>query len=257
MSKADLDDLAYDEPAAAAAWSSLGAWHLPIVAGWTRDTATLREVQGDRALREGVEAVASEGGVIWVANLLATPFDAPLVVILPELDEAWSVRMSGVADVGQLSVLLSRALADPLGRLGSEPADDAVFDCMSGAGPQQVSASYQARFQLYPWEALDLESGLPKSGLHEWKAPGGFGNHSLPPDFWPGALDPIADGLRVVLAVRSGAPGTFNLTRILGGSRAFAALPARLTDARRLSDQATRSCREAVRMRVQLLRQRR
>lgn len=81
-----------------------------------------------------------------------------------------------------------------------------------------------------------------------------FAGALLPQDFWPGDLEPVADGVRLLLAFGLNAVDGPRITRILNGSRAFAALPARLESVRRLPSRATEKCIAAARLRVELLR---
>jgi hypothetical protein len=242
-----LDALATTDWFAARSFFSLEIWYRPAAAAWTRHLATLRDRQADREFCDGVAAIggASSGGH-WLGLLLGTAIDAPLVILLPELGEAYGLIMNGVVDTGQLSVLLSASLAAPLARIGaSGPADEAMLAVMRGAGEQQVDASYSASFHLYSWQAMDPASGLPQDGRFEWRAPGGKGDHSLPPDFLPGTLEPLR-GARVLLLVGPNTGG-LRFVRVIGGSRMFSGLRAELRDVRRLGRDDTARWYDAVR----------
>jgi hypothetical protein len=222
-----LDALATTDWFAARSFFSLEIWYRPAAAAWTRHLATLRDRQADREFCDGVAAIggASSGGH-WLGLLLGTAIDAPLVILL--------------------SVLLSASLAEPLARIGaSGPADEAMLAVMRGAGEQQVDASYSASFHLYSWQAMDPASGLPQDGRFEWRAPGGKGDHSLPPDFLPGTLEPLR-GARVLLLVGPNTGG-LRFVRVIGGSRMFSGLRAELRDVRRLGRDDTARWYDAVR----------
>lgn len=235
-----LDEIADKDVAAVQAWFSLEMWYRPAVATWTRDTAALRDVQRNETLRH---AIATLGGSTetsyWLSLLIETLFEARIVVLLPELSEAWSVVADGVVDMGQLSVLLSEALAEPLGTLGASGVADAqVLAVMRGDGPQQTDDAYGCSFHLYQAEAVD-DKGMPRDGAFQWEAPGGTGTHSLPPDFLPGTIQ-VSDGARVLVLVGPNAPG-MRFTRVIPAVRTFEALAARLVAPTRLPvDQAKR-----------------
>jgi hypothetical protein len=235
-----LDEIAAEDLEAVQSWFSLGKWYLPAVATWARTPALLAEVQRMPALREPIATLANQTETShWLSILLETVFESRFVVLLPELQQAWSFVADGVVDIGQLSVLVSRSLAGPLRKLGvKESADDEVLAVMRGTGPHQGNGAYGCAFHFYPVQALDPSDGLPKDGVHTWQAPGGSGTHSLPGDFLPGSL-PVIDGARVLVLVGPDAPGT-RFVRVIGASRMFNPLKANLSRAEQLSPDETR-----------------
>ncbi|MBL0212528.1 MAG: hypothetical protein IPQ07_01440 [Myxococcales bacterium] len=235
-----LETIAARDVAAVRAWASLEMWYRPAVAAWSRDLSVLREVQARSTLRAAIDALAGETATThWLSVLLAAVASAPFVVLVPELEEAWAFTADGVVDMGQLTVLLSKALADPLARLGaSGPATEAELDVMSGAGPQSSDGGYSSSFAFYPIEAADPTTGLPRDGIYEWTAPGGTGTHSLPGDFLPGTIAP-RDGVRQLVMVGPKAPG-LRFVRIISSSRMFDALGARISDVRKLPSSSPR-----------------
>jgi hypothetical protein len=218
-----------DGPDSAAA-ASLAMWYRPAVACWTRDLALLREVQRMSELRDAVASLGSETETThWLSLLFETVFDARFVALFPELGEAWMFTADGVNDMGQLTVLLSDALADPLARIAaSGPAAAEALAIMRGAGPQQGKHAYSSSFHIYPRQAIRGPGGMPEDDVHTWKAPGGTGTHSLPADFLLGTLDTI-DGARLITVVGPNAPGR-RFVRIIPSVRTFAALPALVRD---------------------------
>ncbi len=234
ISRATLDAIGATDREAVIAWFSLDHWYRPAVACWTRDVGVLLEVQRDRELRAAVAALGSATSTShWLSLLLETVLDARFVVLFPELREAWSFIADGVNDIGQLSVLLSEALADPFARIGASGiAEPEALAVMRGDGPQQARAAYGSTFHLYPRRALG-DDGLPHDDVHVWRAPGGTGTHSLPGDFLPGTLDTI-DGARVLVAVGPKAPGR-RFTRVIAPTRTFGGLLASLSDVRQLA----------------------
>jgi hypothetical protein len=230
----DLRALAKRDPATTVAWESMEMWYRPAVAAWTRAPGVLREVQRDRELLAAVRKLRSETNTShWLGQLLPALFDATVLARLPEIGETWSFVVDGVTDMGQLSVLMSEVLAEPLARIGIESsADQDVLDVMRGIGPQEGEGAYSCGFHCYPVEAVDLADGMPKDGRHTWRAPGGTGNHSLPPDFLPGDLT-VSDGVRELIVVGPKSEG-MRFVRVIPAVRTFDGLKARIRDVRRL-----------------------
>jgi hypothetical protein len=235
VATAELRTLAARDRAATVAWQSMNTWYRPAVAAWTRAPHVLREVQGKGALRAAVNKLGADTSTShWLSQLLAALVDATLIIRFPELGETWTLVADGVTDMGQLSVLLSEALAEPLGRIGvTDRADARMLDVMRGRGPQQDEGTYGCAFHCYPIEAVDLADGMPKDGHFMWRAPGGTGTHSLPPDFLPGELT-AQDGVRELVVVGPNSPG-MRFVRVIPAVRTFDALEAHVRDARRVS----------------------
>jgi hypothetical protein len=143
-------------------------------------------------------------------------------------------------DTGQLTILLSEPLDDPFRRVGaSGRAPASVLAVARGEGPQEIEDTYEASTHVYPWPAMNPETGLPEPGRARWEAPNGSGSHSLPPDYLPADL-PTLDGERILLAVGPRVPGDKvpRFTRILAGFRMFDGLKAGLR-VTRLPDEET------------------
>ena len=219
------------DPAAEGSLETLEAWLAPTVATWSRDRDTLRRAQQSERLRAHVATLAGRSEAAWwLARLLVVCIDAPFVVLVPELQEAWALRLDGCVDNSQFLVLLSAALSDPLRRLGVDaPAPAALLANARGEGPPQVAGSYGARFALYAWQAIDPESSRPVNGKFTWIAPGGRGDIWLPGDYPPSHVT-LLEERRVVALVVSTA------TRVIGGGRIFQGLAAGITDVRRLDE---------------------
>jgi hypothetical protein len=225
LTRAALDEIAHDDIACVGAWFSLAQWFKPVVAAWTRDTRVLREFREDADLRDAVAALGSTTETShWVRRLLGTVVDERLVVVFPELGEAWSLVADGVVEIGQLSVLLAKPLADPIDRIGAtSQLADHIVEVMRGNAEQESDGMYSCKFHLYLTEAIDPADGLPKDGRHRWEAPGGAGDHSLPPDYLVGDIAPRGD-TRVLAMVGPRAPGAVTLAG--AGKRFFRAIPA-------------------------------
>jgi hypothetical protein len=247
LSRGQIDAIAEEDPEAVNAWFSLDVWYRPAVATWTSDTSVLREAKANPEFRAALSALGARSeGSYWLSILVDSCVDTRFVVLVPELEEAWTFVASGVTDMGQLSVLMSEALADPLKRLrASGVANPRVLSVMRGESQQQCTDGYSASFHCYPWQSLDLESGLPKDGVFTWLAPGGTGQHSLPPDFQPETITPV-DGTRVLLLAGPKSPG-MRFIREIGATRMFRDLRARLTSVERLSSSEAQLWTEKVR----------
>jgi hypothetical protein len=195
----------------------------------------LRELQRDGELRAAVGKLGSNTNTShWLGQLLPALLDATVLVTFPETGETWSFVADGVTDMGQLSVLMSEALAEPLARIGIDAvAPREVLDVMKGDGPQEGEDAYSCAFHCYPREAVDPDDGMPKDGRFMWRAPGGTGTHSLPPDFLPGDLT-ANDGVRELIVVGPKAPG-MRFVRVIPAVRTFDGLSARVRDVRRVS----------------------
>jgi hypothetical protein len=235
VATSDLAALAGRDPATTVAWSSLEMWYRPVVASWTRAPRVLRELQRDGELRAAVGKLGSNTNTShWLGQLLPALLDATVLVTFPEIRESWTFVADGVTDMGQLSVLMSEALAEPLARIGIDAvAARDVLDVMKGDGPQEGEDAYSCAFHGYPREAVDPDDGMPKDGRFMWRAPGGTGTHSLPPDFLPGDLT-ANDGVRELVVVGPKAPG-MRFVRVIPAVRTFEGLAARVRDVRRVS----------------------
>lgn len=238
LSKEDLHEITAHDAAAVRAWFSLERWYMPAVAAWTRDLGVLHDVRARASLREAIARVHPETATgFWLSLLFNTMFATPLTVLIPEIDEVWSLVADGVADLGQLTILLSKELSAPLSTIGaSGVASPAVLEIMRGHGPQEINDGYSSSFRFYPIEATDPGDGLPRDGV-EWTAPGGTGTHSYPADFQPGTINAI-DGIRYLVMVGPKAPGVA-FTRVINAARMFDAIEAKISGVKKLpADQA-------------------
>jgi hypothetical protein len=231
VSREMLDAIAERDPVAVQAWAAMDMWYRPVVAAWTRETGVLQDVQRDAALRTALAALGHTTETThWLSLLIETPFAAPFAISFPELGTTEHVIVDGVNDLGQLCVLVSDVLREPLAAIGAPSvAGPRLLDVMRGIGPQQTDDGWQCAFHCYRREALDPADGLPKDGKDTWRAPGGTGHHSLPPDFLPGTLTPAADGTRTLVVVGPNAPGGMRFVRMIAGVRTFDKLRASIT----------------------------
>lgn len=220
---------AVDDPLSGPALTSLDTWYRPAVAAWTRAPGVLTDAAARPRLREGLDELREGSkGAFWMWMLMSATRGERFVVLVPADRTAYAMTLDGVVDMGQLTILASHALPDAFAAIGAPPADDAVLATMRGEGPQLGRGGYSGNVHFHPWRALDPASGQPVDGRFTWTAPGGSGTHSLPADFLPTAIEPL-EGHRVLALVGPKAGGT-QFTRVLGRSRVFAGLRARIED---------------------------
>ncbi len=236
---ADLAEFAGADPEAMAAFDALDKWYLPFVASVTRSPDLFRALRRPEHLEgQKLRELTERGGCstsYFLGLLLHATNDDRFVVLLPEIEEGYSLQVDGVVETGQLSILLSDLLQESLRKIGaSGPAEGAVLEVARGEGPQVIDASYDCKFYLYPWQALGLETGLPEDQRFVWKAPGGTGSRSLPADFQPSAIEPL-DGARVVLLVGPTLDEQRSFARVLSAARMFERVAAKVS-AERLSE---------------------
>lgn len=247
-----IETVARAEPLGAQAFRSLDTWYRPAVLAWSVETDVLQQLQTDTPWRTGLAALnGANTGSYWLSLLMGVALQRPLVVLVPELREAYTMTLNGVLDMGQLFVLLSHALASPLKRLNaSGPASPAILAVMSGEGPQQrPEVSYSAAFTFYSWEAVNPATGLPEHGRFTWIAPGGCGDIWLPADFQPSALR-LLHGCHVLVLISLNAAPGLGVTRQIPAVRTFAPLRASVDEVVALEPQASAEWFEAVRRTV-------
>lgn len=224
-------ELVGHDPEGVDAYTSLGEWHRPFAAALSRDPAGLARAQQNPEITGPVDRLRREiSGLSFVHALLRLLPQEPLVVLFPELREGYQILPSDVVDTGQLTILLSEPLDDPFRRVGASGcAPASVLAVARGEGPQEIEDTYEASIHVYPWPAMNPETGLPEPERTRWEAPNGSGSHSLPPDYLPADL-PTLDGKRILLAVGPRVPGDGvpRFTRILAGFRMFDGLKAGL-----------------------------
>jgi hypothetical protein len=248
IARADIDAIADDDYRSVASFFSLETWYRPAVAAWTRDRASLVEFGKRPRMRKALSDLGdSNDGSFWLSILIDATVEERFVFLFPELDEAYEAVLDGVVDCGQLAVLASEALTDPLSRIGAgEIASDEALAVMRGTGPQQdPNAVFSAAFHFYPWNAINPATRLPEDERITWSAPGGTGTHSLPPDFLPNTLEPL-DGRRILAVVGPSAQGGLRFTRAIGATRMFSALPASVGGVRKLGADETKQVFETV-----------
>jgi TPR repeat protein len=248
---ATVEALMCTDPRAVNGYIALDTLFKPAAALWTRAPAALAEAQAVPALTRalGQMNLRTSDGVFWLKVLVGVGLDRPLLVYLPELDEAYTMRVDGVPDVSQLTVLLADALAEPLAQVGvTERPNAAMLALARGEGPQHRHAhepGYQAHFRLYPWQAYDPACGRAAMLRHLWAAPGGYGYGGLPVDFLLSDLVPIHDHWALLLQGPN-APDQPTGARPVSSARSFDMLRAELRNVKRLSTEETATWRTAI-----------
>lgn len=234
LSGESLAAIADEDDDAVASYFALDTWHHPVLTAWTRHTDSLAAAQSDPAIGAALDELAGRSeGAQWLAMLMRVPIDAPLVVLVPEAEAGFSMRMTGVADVAQLLVLVAEALPEAtLARLGATKPSAEVVSVMRGAGPQQLDTSWETSLRLHPWQAIDPATGLPARASARWSLSADAPHEadtSLADTASPAEIGMFGGGTRVAVLVGSGKP------RAIAAGRTFPALLARLGSVEALS----------------------
>jgi hypothetical protein len=123
----------------------------------------------------------------FVARVLELTDDLELIVLAPNEQKGWRVRLEAVASCAHLFTLLQAALIDG-GHLAGEPADPEVVAAATGeAMPALVLPDY-ARLHFQTWNGLNPDGTLSGMNLASW-----IGVEVSPADI------PACDGAPVVL----------------------------------------------------------
>lgn len=171
------------------------------------DSAEVRQVaRGVAGLRVAAEALAPVCAAAKdLADLLAVPDDELVTVLHPATRTGFRVLLRGVADAGQLHVLLADAIRESLPGVVPVPGRFVIAardaDPTGTAGVPMVMES---RFQMYVARALRPDGTLP-TGL-------GGSDHWLWPHTQLAAI-PRSDGERVVLLGPPALPITWEVSR--------------------------------------------
>ena len=177
-----------DNPKEASAFLSLDMWCLPMIACLSTSSELRREAAGTELL-DVVSPLTSAGGAVkFLTDMLRVLDDEPLLVLHPESRAGFECRISGISCNFQLHTLLADALirnpepsaAKPglLGKLlgnkststpqpstgtwltGQRPSA-AVVAVSKGSAPQQINEVAFGVWNLYNWQALSPQGGLP------------------------------------------------------------------------------------------------
>jgi len=218
-----LEAIGERDLAALQAWEALDVWHVPIVATWARDISILRDMQRSEPFRKLVDELGDATATTHsLSILLDTLFGARFVLLLPELEQAYSFVADGVVTMGQLCALLTPHLRESLTDLGiTKMPDMDIVATMRGQGPQWLEAWYRCAFHCYP---VDLSAAR---GLYDAVRLG-----SLAPEFLPAKL-PMFGGTRVVLLLGPRS-STDRFERCIPAGRMFDPLRADVANVTRL-----------------------
>ncbi len=225
--------VARGDPDAAEAWHALGRWSAPAVACFSRDRR-LRSIAADHLVQ--VAALAEIAGKVECLEVLLSVLDdAPFIVLHPESEQGFRLRVSGVADNFQLQTLLADALITRenagllswfrprSGLSGSRPHPEAVA-VAKGEGPQQSSVPSYGVWNLNQWTAIQADGTLPsRVDSAHW-----IWGEGRPADVL------VFDGVRVILLGPPPYPRSWSTNRF------FADLKASVVVEETLSRRATR-----------------
>src|SRR5262249_40118914 len=184
-------------------------------------------------LLEGSAAVAEvigPAGFLW--KMIQVIDDAELLVLDPEREHGWKVRIRGVADNFQLHTLLAGSLVGAaeegfipgiVGVTREGMREEAVpgrpFDCRALNLARHLPCTMRdltvwSRLQLWAWQALQPDGSLPES-------PASSSDHFIWNEGVPADI-PLLGDVRVVLV------GEAAYVRSWNGGRVFLGMPAEL-----------------------------
>jgi len=202
--------VAISMPVHSEAWEALKTFWRPAVVVFSANAEA-------RAAARDLQAMAArisdkhEGGH-WLRLLLSVLDDEPVLVIEPETKQGVLARISGVVENFQLNVLIMDGLPQPDQSAGSR-VSRYVVDVARGAGAQSTEEIVHGVWNLYTWQAVKKDGGLPD--------PNDYGSR----DYWiwnegvPADI-PLFEGRRVILL------GPPSYDRTWRSQRMFANLPA-------------------------------
>jgi hypothetical protein len=200
-------------PAEAAAWDHLDGMLAPAAAVFSKSPAARR--RAGALIAELSPLVDSHSTAFWLTELLGVLDDEPFIAIEPATGIGIRGRMSGVADNGQLHVLLMDVFPQK-GLFKRRRVSASAAAVARGEGPVQTEETVTGIWNLYTGRALDRHGRLPDANdmtaTEHW-----IWIEGVPADI------PRVDGARVVLL----GPATY--VRAWGSSRRFPALRASLT----------------------------
>jgi hypothetical protein len=153
-----------------AARAAVGLTYLLLATMTTicRRAAFRQALRADAAIAEHVAALAeSHREARFVADVLALTDDLELLVLAPQANKGFRVRLEAVGTCAHLFTLLQALLIDG-GHLAGESCDPDVIAVARGErAPQQVLPDH-ARFHFATWRGLDARASAPNDVLASW-----------------------------------------------------------------------------------------
>lgn len=228
------------DPQAVVAWQVRDLWVSPLIAHLTRSAELRRRANAHSAFREVVEQNADSGD--WLRMALRVLDDTELLVLHPETDQGYRLKMSGVEGNFQLHLLLADLLiahpnqANQTEGLPGAPPSSAIADAVWGRrGPQFAEETAQGVWNLYDWRAAAHWEEIAANGgtkhLDCW-----VWGEGIPDDI------PEFEGRRVLLL------GDPDSQRYFDAGRSFEGLRPSLTIEETLSAAAVQSWMERLRI---------
>jgi hypothetical protein len=219
--------IAKKAPADAGAWEALPSRCLAAVACLTR-SAEVRAAARKQALLETAypleDAVAEVG---YLTQALRVLDDMEIIVLHPELERGFRVRVSEIGSNGELFVLLADAvIGDPKkGFLPGDKFDRRAIEALTGDAEAPKGSALVAPFNYVAWTGLRAGGALPEASEIEehW-----IWFEGVPADI------PEYDGTRVVLLQDAPFP------RMLPMERSFEALAPNVEIVEKIAGPATK-----------------
>lgn len=221
------------DPQAVVAWQVRDLWISPLIAHLTRSAELRRRASAHSAFHGIVEQNASSGD--WLRMALRVLDDTELLVLHPEIDQGYRLKMSGVEGNFQLHLLLADLLiarqnqGNQTEGLPGTPPSPRIADAVWGRrGPQFAEETAQGAWNLYDWRAAAHWEKIATNGgtkhLYCW-----VWGEGIPDDI------PEFEGVRVLLL------GDLDSQRYFDAGRCFEGLRPSLTIEETLSSATVQS----------------
>jgi hypothetical protein len=192
------------------AWEALNTFWRPAITVFSASAEARAAARDLQAMAARISDSHEAGH--WLRLILTVLDDVPILVIEPETKQGVLAQISGVVENFQLNVLIMDGFPTPDQAAGSRVVQN-VADVARGAGAQSTEDIVHGAWNLYTWEAVTTDGGLPD--------PNDYGSR----DYWiwnegvPADI-PVFEGRRVILL------GPPSYDRTWRSQRMFASLPA-------------------------------
>lgn len=208
--------VAKKKPREAAAWKALPSRCLAAVACLIKSKKLRARMSKVRSLQEAAwplsDAVAEVGYLLQALRVID---DETFLVLAPDADRGWLIKIDEMPSNAELYILLADAVIGEAkhGRLpGKRPPAKAVAAIREGVHPPKAAASVTPPFHLVDWTAVTAEGALPPADPDEaehwiwmegipWDIPYGPGGQRVvliqaAPEARPIPVAPSFDSLR-------------------------------------------------------------
>lgn len=136
---------------------------LPLLYRSVEVRRVARSIRGLRAAAETLAATHLDAREL--AELLDIPDDETVLVLMPQQRAGYRLAIRGIADVGQLHVLMADALTGLLPGLPVPGRFVSAYRDVNPGSPAGVPMIARARWQLYSGAALGPDGTMP-AGMH-------------------------------------------------------------------------------------------